>query len=133
MRRTKRLWFWLWLFTGVALGASLAGWAPGLPLAVALAIAQVVHQAWRTRGLWTVPVQIRILFLVVLLLGATSPGMRALHVLQLGGIVVRVGFDYCVAGRLLALMPWNRRGPLTLSLVRATFRRRPDPATHLQP
>ena len=121
MKSYWKLWWWLWSLTGLALGASLAGWAPGLRLAVALSLAQVVHQALRTGGLWALAVQVRVLFLAVLLLGAASPGLRVLHVVQIGGIAVRVLLDYCVAARLLSLMPWNRRGPLTLAGVRTAF------------
>jgi hypothetical protein len=120
MKPYHRLWWWLWSSTGLALTASLAGWAPGLRLAVALALAQVVHQAIRTRGLWALSVQVRFLFLLVVLLGAL-PGLRVLHVVQVLGIVVRVGLDYCLAARLLRLMPWNRHAPLTLALLRTTF------------
>jgi hypothetical protein len=120
MKPYRQTWWWLWSFTGLALVASLAGWAPGLPLAVVLSIVQVAHQALRTRGLWALSVQVRVLFLGVLLLG-TLPGLWPLHALQVAGIAVRVLLDYCIAARLLSLMPWNRSGPLTLGGVRAAF------------
>jgi hypothetical protein len=122
MKRYHRLWWWLWVLTGVALVASLAGWGRGLPLAVALTLVQVTHQGMRTGGLTAMSVQTRFLFLFVLLVGAASPALRVLHVVQVAGIVVRVGLDYCVASRLLALMPWNRREPLTPAFLAATFR-----------
>jgi hypothetical protein len=120
MSRFTKLWWWLWTLTGLALVASLAGWARGLRLAIALTLAQVVHQALHTRSLWAMSVQVRYLFLLVLLVGAI-PGLGALHALQVAGIIVRVGLDYCLASRLLWLLPFNHRGPLTLAAVRAAF------------
>ena len=118
---TRRLSWWLWLANALALGAGLAGWAPGLRVATVLGVLQVVHQGVRTRGLWALSVQLRILNLGVILLGSLGPALRPLQVLQLGGMAVRVVFDYCLGGRLLSLLPWNRRRPLTLELVLATF------------
>jgi hypothetical protein len=125
MSRFRKLWWWLWTLTGIALVANLAGWAPGLRLAVALTLAQVVHQAVHTRSLWAMPVQVRYLFLLVLLVGAL-PGFAVVHVLQVAGIIVRVGLDYCVASRLLWLLPFNHRGPLTLAGVRTAFQPTPQ-------
>jgi hypothetical protein len=118
-RRFDFAW-WLWLFTGLALGASLAGWAPGLPAAIVLTALQVVHQGVRARNLSALPVQVRAAYLSLLLLGIWPP-LRVLHPLQLAGTVALVVFDYCPLARLLALMPWNRRRPFTFALVRSTF------------
>lgn len=116
--------WWLWLLTGCALGACLAGWQPGLAVAVALTAVQVAHQGLRTRRLGSLPVQVRVVYLVLLLIAAWPP-LRALLFLLFAGLLVRVVFDYCALARLLSLMPWNRKRPLTLALVRATFLSRP--------
>ena len=121
---------WLWLATGGALVAHLTGWHAGLFVAVALTTARVIHQASRVRTGGALPMQVRALALAVMLLGS-RPGWHALLVIQLVGIAVRVIFDYCLAGRLLALLPWNRERPLTRALVRATFLT-PPRSFHLQ-
>ena len=55
MSRFTKLWWWLWLSTGVALAASLAGWARGLRLAIVLTIAQVVEHAMQLRPIPSPP------------------------------------------------------------------------------
>ncbi len=65
----------------------------------------------------SVAVQIRGLFTLVALLGA-SFSWPALHWLQLLGASALLVFDYCLAGRLLLLLPWNRSTPFSLGLVR---------------
>jgi len=119
-RRRFGLTWWSWLLTAAALAASLAGWAAGLPAAVALTAAQLVHQAARTRSLRSFPVQVRAAYLALLASGGWAP-LRVLHVLQLGGTIALLVFDYCPLARTLSLLPWNRRAPLTLALLRATF------------
>lgn len=112
--------WWLWALTGGAVAASLAGWGPGLRAALALTAVQVVHQAARTRSVHSFPVQVRAAYLLILLAG-TWPPLRALHPLQLAGTVALIVFDYCPLARMLSLLPWNRRHPFTLSLLRTTF------------
>ena len=68
--------------------------------------------------------QVRAAYLVLLLLAGWPP-FRWLLFLLLAGLLTRVVFDYCLLARLLSLMPWNRKRPLTLALVRATFLSRP--------
>jgi hypothetical protein len=125
MSRLGRLSWWLWLSNGVALGASLAGWTPGVRLALMLAALHVLHQGVRTRGLWALAVQVRFLNLAVMLLG--SLWLRPMQGLQLAGMAALVVFDYCVGSRMLSLLPWNRRRPLTVAVLRATLFTPPRP------
>jgi hypothetical protein len=113
--------FWrYWLLTGLALGAGLAGMKAGLPLAMGLTAVQGVHLVVRKRSLVALAVQVRAAFLALLVLGSWPP-LRALHWMQLTGVAARLLFDYCALSRILSLLPWNRRGPLTLARLRATF------------
>ena len=112
--------WWLWALTGAAVAASLAGWGPGLPAALALTALQAGHQAARTRSVHSFPVQVRAAYFLILLVG-TWPPLRALHPLQLAGTVALIVFDYCPLARMLSLLPWNRRRPFTLSLLLTTF------------
>jgi hypothetical protein len=120
---------WLWLVTGCAIAAHLAGWRAGILLAAALTAARGLDQALRIRTRGTLPVQVRGLALAVMILGS-QPGWHALLFMQLVGITIRVILDYCLAGRLLSLLPWNRENPLTTAFVRATFLT-PPRAMHL--
>jgi hypothetical protein len=123
--------WWSWLFTGVALAAGLAGWRPGFTVAMVLTALQGVHFALRARSAVAFPVQVRVLYLGVLVVGGWPP-LAFLRWVQFVGLVGLLAFDYCLAARILSLMPWNRRGPLTLARVRATFLSRPVSGSILQ-
>ena len=123
-RRGGLLW-WYWLLTAVALGGRLAGWKAGLPAAMALTTLQAIHLGLRSRRLVAFPVQVRATYLVLLLLGSWPP-LVALHWAQLAGTATLLFFDYCPLARTLSLLPWNRRGPLTIGRLRATFLSSPD-------
>jgi hypothetical protein len=121
---------WLWLVTGGVVAAHLAGWHAGIVVAAALTAARALHQATRIRTGGALPLQVRALALAVMLLGS-RPGLHALLYLQLTGLTALVTLDYCLAARLLSLLPWNRERSFTLPLLRATFLT-PPRALHLQ-
>ena len=120
MKRTFGIKWWLWLCTALTHGAHLGGWRFGLPLTIGLLLLQMAHQGWRARTVGTLPLQVRTFVLGIVLLGMWPP-LRVLHALLLAGMTILIVFDYCLAGRFLSLMPWNRRGRLTVAQVRATF------------
>ena len=109
-----------WLATAVLLTIGLFGWPLGLAAAIGLTAAQLVHFAYREPGIRTLTLQVRALYLALLLLGLWPP-LAVLHVLQMVGVWVNVLFRYCVAARMVSLMPWNRRAPLSVRLVAWTF------------
>jgi hypothetical protein len=111
---------WLWFVTGGALVSYLAGLHAGIVFAATLTAARLFHQVLRVRNGGSLPMQIRALALTVMILGS-RPGLHVLLYLQLAGITLLVGFDYCMAARLLSLLPWNRERSLTGALLRATF------------
>lgn len=116
----KRIAWWYWLGTIPLLAAGLAGWGDGYVLAINLTCAQIVHFAVRTRSLTSFPCQVRVAYLELLLLGLWEP-FAFIHWVQLGGTLAMVAFGYCPLARVLSLMPWNRRGPLTPGLVKRTL------------
>ena len=119
MSRFHSVVWWYWLFTALALGASLAGSPGGAAPALALTVVQAVHLAVRAGSLLALSVQVRAAYLGLLVVGAWL--FPTVHVLQLAGTTILLVFDYCPLARMLSLMPWNRRGPLTLARLRATF------------
>lgn len=106
-----------WQATALLLCASLAGWSPGLPAVLAVNAAQCVHFLLWRRSLRPLDVQVRLLFFSLLVLAATVPALHGLIALQFAGITARLCVDYCLAARLLLLMPWNRKHRLTLAAV----------------
>jgi hypothetical protein len=116
---SRRAVWWAWLVTLVALAAGGAGFAPGIAVALASVALQAAWLA-RARGATTLAVQVRLLYLVLLALGCWTP-LRPLHGTQIAGTAVLLVFDYCCLARVLSLLPWNRREPLTLARLHATF------------
>lgn len=109
-----------WLATIPLLAAGVSGWGWGILLAMALCTIQGVHFSWREGSLTAFPVQVRAAFLILLGLGLWEP-MQWLHWVQLAGTSVRVGVGYCLLGRFMSLMPWNRIEPWSRDLIRRTF------------
>jgi hypothetical protein len=120
-----------WLATASLLTAGVLGWPPGIFAAIALTAVQLVHFALREPNLRTLVLQVRALYLALLLLGLWPP-LAALHVLQAVGVWANVLFGYCLAARMLSLMPWIRRVPLSARLVAWTFLSRPGAGSILK-
>jgi hypothetical protein len=116
MDRMRDVGWWYW----VGMVVLLAGEAAGCPLAaepaVALGLVQAVHFAARERSLTVFTVQVKVVYLGLLVIGLW-PSLVFIHWAQLAGTAARVAFDYCPLARTLYLLPWNRRQSLTLALV----------------
>jgi hypothetical protein len=70
----------------------------------------------RLRALRPFPVQLRLTYLVLLGAG-TVPGLGGFHLILLAGTTVMVTTGYCLLGRTLSLLSYNRSAPLSRSLV----------------
>lgn len=117
-RRT--LGWWYWLATLPLLVAAAAGGARSLfaPL-IGFVLWQGLHFRRRSGALTAPPVQTRLAYAGLLLAGLWPP-LAFVHWIQIAGTTAMVIAGYCPLARLLSLMPWNRREPLTLALVRRT-------------
>jgi hypothetical protein len=122
--------WWYWLATLVALVVYLSGFRPGLGVAIAVTVIHAVHTAQKTRSVLSLPMQVRLVFLLFLLVGALPPA-HVIHYLQVIGTTVRLT-GYCMLGRILSLLPWNRRRPLSWRLVWRTFATPPTHGSILQ-
>lgn len=112
---------WLyWAATAVLVTAGVAGWSAGVPAAIALTLVQLGHFGWRERNVRSLTMQVRGLYLAVLLLGLWPP-LTVVHALAIAGVWSNVLVGYCLGARMLSLAPWNRRIPLTAKLVEWTF------------
>ena len=112
--------WWYWLLTTGLLATGLGGWAGGILLAMFLCAVQIVHFGWRAGNPAALPVQVRIAYLALLVMGLWPP-MQWIHVVQLLGTSARVLAGYCLLARALSLAPWNRTNPLSMSLIHRTF------------
>lgn len=112
---------WLyWLATLVPLALSLSFYPPAIYGAMLIVAVQAAHYSIRQGSFTTLRVQVRVGYLVLLLLG-TWPPLFWLHWLQLVGTSAFLLFGYCPLARILSLAPWNRAWPLAASLVWRTF------------
>lgn len=116
----KRISWCYWLLTVLLLSGGLLGWRNGFVLAVGLTVVQLVHFVARERRLLAFPVQVRLSYLL-LLCAALPESMRWLYWLPATGTWAQVLFGYCPLARMLSLLPWNRRQPMSLALVKHTF------------
>ena len=112
--------WWYWFLTLGLLGAGLFGWPPGIYLAILLCAVQIGHVVWVTRDLTAFPVQVRVDYLAMLILGLWGP-LHWIHWVQLAGTTARVLVGYCFLARTLSLAPWNRRQTVSFALIRRTF------------
>jgi hypothetical protein len=110
--------WWHWAATVPLLAGHLAGLPGCLAAAIVLCGAMAIYFWTHVRGIRPMPVQVRLVYLAMLLLG-TLPGMSWLHWVQLVGTTAMIVFGYCPLVRMLTLLPWNRTDPIQLEwLVR---------------
>lgn len=131
MLEYKDVGWWYWLLTVCLLTAGVAGWRPGLSLAIVVTVVQLMHYVWRQGGVSAFPVQVRIGYLLLLLL-ASMPVLNWLFWIPTIGTWAQVIFGYCTMARLVSLLPWNRRQSFSLTLVAKTFLSRPVRGNILQ-
>lgn len=120
-----------WAVTAALLGVGLFTGLPGVEAAAGLCAIQTLHYAALERRVTAFPVQVRLAYLALLLAGFWSP-LAWVHWVQLVGTTARVTVGYCLLARIMSLMPWNRREPLSRALVTRTFVSAPVPGNMLQ-
>jgi len=116
----NRLSWWYWLVTAILLTAGLVGVRTAFLLAIGLTIFQAIHYWLRNRRIAAFPVQVRLGYLVLLLI-CWPQSMNMLYTLPLAGTCTLLLFGYCPMARMLSLLPLNRSGPLDLSALRKAF------------
>jgi hypothetical protein len=119
----RRIDWWYWLATVTLLsGAVVLDAGPLLLGAIGLTALQILHFSIGSRGLVTFPIQVRIAYLLLLLIGAWPP-LGFIHWIQVVVTWTVVVTDYCLLARCLSLLPWNRVDPLTRAEILGTFLR----------
>lgn len=112
MLEPKDLGWWYWLITAGLLTYGVLVDPVGLFLAVGLTMINLLHFAVRADRFTAFPVQVRFFYLLLLLL-ALPEAMRWLFWIPMIGTWAQVLVGYCTMARLVSLLPWNRREPLT--------------------
>jgi hypothetical protein len=120
MIEVRSLSWWYWLVTVSFLTAGLAGWTQGFLCAIGVTAFQLVHFLIVERRMGSFKVQVRLAYLLLLLL-ALPPDLNWIYwVPTIGGWALLL-FGYCTMARMVSLLPWNRREPLSLPLLKRTF------------
>lgn len=112
--------WWAWLATAISIAIGLAGYRAGFYAAIILSALQIVWLAMAERSVWTLPVQVRIAYTTCLVVYEVL-AFRGGYWFTAAGTTAFLVFGYCLLARLLSLMPWNLREPVTMPLVRRTF------------
>lgn len=127
----RSLSWWYWLATACLLAAGLCGWQTGFLLAILLVIIQLVHFAILQRSLTAFPIQVRLGYLLLLLLASPEP-LQWIYWIPTVGTWAQVIVGYCTMARTVSLLPWNRSEPLSLGLLKRTFLTPPTPGNIMQ-
>lgn len=120
MLEYRTLGWWYWLVTVCFLTAGVVGWTLGFQLAIGFAVFQLAHFVIRERRMTAFPVQVRLGYLLLLLIALPEPFEWVYWVLTIG-TWVRVLSGYCTLARMVSLLPWNRHEAFSLGLLRRTF------------
>jgi hypothetical protein len=92
-----------------------------------LTIIQAAHFSWRDHSMTAFPVQVRIAYLGLLVLGLWG-SLGWIHWVQWVGTSVRVAIGYCLLARTMSLLPWNRFESMSMDLLRRTYFSRGGPS-----
>src|SRR3954447_20911803 len=111
--------WWAWTITAILLFVGLGGQTWGFVGAMALTVVQGMVLLVRDRSVAAFSVQLRVAYLVVLLI-SYLPVMRWLYWLPAVGTLALVIFGYCLLARFLSMLPWNSREPYSLARLRRT-------------
>jgi len=119
---TGRSFAWyFWVATIAALVVGIFVTPLGIWAAVALTAIQTIIYLARGSSLSAFPVQVRLAYILLLLLGLSWGPLVFILWIQLAGTTALVTVGYCPLARFLSLMPWNRERPFSLAVVRETF------------
>jgi hypothetical protein len=117
--------WWAWSATAVLLAIGLRGHSGAFVAAMVMTACQGVVLLVRDRSPGAFSVQLRVAYLLLLLISYPLP-MRWLYWLPTVGTFVLAVFGYCLLARVLSLLPWNSREAYTLDRLRRTFLSAPD-------
>jgi hypothetical protein len=131
MLELRSIAWWYWLVTVCCLTAGVAGWPEGFLCAIGVTAFQLVHFVIREGSVRAFPVQVRLAYLLLLLI-AWPEKLQPIYWIPLIGTWAQVLLGYCTMARTVSLLPWNRKEPFSWSLVQRTFLSRPVKGNILQ-
>ena len=127
----KDIAWWYWLVTATLLTIGMFTDTTGFYLAIGLTIVHTIHYFFRERSVSAFPVQVRIAYLILLLISLPEY-LQFVFWIPLVGTWAQVIFGYCAMARFLSLFYWNRREPFTVRFLMKTIFARPVRGSVLQ-
>jgi hypothetical protein len=100
--------WWFWAATLVFIITAVAGWTPGYYVVISISAIQLLYFLAAEKSLSAFPVQIRIVYFGVTLLGFWSQGRIVVYIILLLGTLMVTFFDRCSIALVLKHMPWNK-------------------------
>lgn len=117
--------WWAWTITTALLVAGLSGYTPAFIAAMAVTAGQGLILLVRDRSPAAFSVQLRLAYLILLLISYPPP-MRWLYWVPAVGTFALIVFGYCLLARVLSLLPWNSHESYSMDRLRRTFFSAPD-------
>ena len=105
-----------WLLTVIFLGVGLFIWPKAILIAIAINLIHSIHFVLRKRGITSFPMQVRLGYLGLLILGLVQL-FSWIHWVQLIGGIIMLTTGYCPMARMLSLFPWNRNKAMSWNLL----------------
>lgn len=120
MLEYKNIGWWYWLVSAILIAAGLFGWQDAFLLVVLLNVINVFHYILREKSFTSFPVQVRMGFLLLLLIAYPEP-LRVIYWIPGVGLWAQVIFGYCAMARCMSIMPWNKKEKYSVRLIKETF------------
>lgn len=120
MDRLKQIGWWYWFLAEVLVATGIFYSPKAFLWAIVLVLWQVLYFAVVDKKFVTFTVQVRLGFLLILLIGQIQ-GMEWIYWVPLVGLFVMLTTGYCFLARFMSILPGIRKEPLTLALLKRVF------------
>jgi len=107
--------WWFWALTLAFILIALMGWVPGYYVVMFISAIQVIYFFSREGSLMAFPVQIRIVYFALTLLGLWPTVRFPFFILLLLGTIMVTFFGQCSISLMLKHMPWNSKREVRLN------------------
>lgn len=111
----RDVWRWYWVVTFFFILAALLGWAPGYRVVILISLLQLAHSLFVNGSIASFPVQIRLVYFGITLLGLLEGVRFLVFVLLLAGTFTVAFLGRCGIALVLKRMPWNAERELRLN------------------
>jgi hypothetical protein len=111
----RDVWRWYWVVTFFFILAALIGWAPAYRVVILISFLQLAHSMFVNGSVASFPVQIRMVYFGVTLLGLVEAARFPVFLLLLAGTFMVAFLGRCRIALVLKRMPWNAERELRLN------------------